>query len=143
VDRVEWKRSHGRATAKNIKLEATFKSFESCKSQLENYNSQNFSIIDGPVLNLYICECNVSYLSENYRLTSKLIYINFQDVETYKGSLKDDIETWLKQLTNYGISDWMILIIETIDMKKTKNLLPRQSVLDKVRLDFGAKNGDR
>lgn len=62
VDRVEWKRSYGRATAKNIKLEATFKSFESCKSQLENYNTQNFSIID-PVLNLYICECNVSYLS--------------------------------------------------------------------------------
>lgn len=37
----------------------------------------------------------------------------------------------------------MILIIETIDIKKTKNLLPRQSVLDKIRLDFGAKNGDR
>lgn len=123
VDRVEWKRSYGRATAKNIKLEASFKSFESCKPQLENYNTQNFSIIDGPVLNLYICECN--------------------DVETYKGSLKDDIEAWLKQLANYGIGDWMILIIETIDMKKTKNLLPRQSVLDKVRLDFGAKNGDR
>lgn len=69
--------------------------------------------------------------------------LKFQDVETYKGSLKDDIETWQKQLANYGITDWMILIIETIDMKKTKNLLPRQSVLDKVRLDFGAKNGDK
>lgn len=119
---VEWKRSYGRASAKNIKLEATFKTFDSCKPQLENYNSYNYSILD-PVLHLYISECN--------------------DSETYRLSVKEDIESWLKQLNNYNITDWMILIVETIDMKKTKNLLPRQSVLDKVRLDFGSKNGDR
>jgi hypothetical protein len=64
-------------------------------------------------------------------------------VDTYKGSLKDEIDSWLKQLNTYGITDWMILIVETIDMKKTKNILPRQSVLDKIRLDFCGKNGDR
>lgn len=37
----------------------------------------------------------------------------------------------------------MILIVETIDIKKTKNILPRQSVLDKIRIDFGSKNADR
>lgn len=37
----------------------------------------------------------------------------------------------------------MILIVETIDIKKTKNILPRQSVLDKVRMDFASKNADR
>lgn len=37
----------------------------------------------------------------------------------------------------------MILIVETIDMKKTKNILPRTTVLDKIRLDFASKNGDR
>lgn len=37
----------------------------------------------------------------------------------------------------------MILIVETIDLKKTKNILPRQSVLDKIRVDFAAKNADR
>jgi trafficking protein particle complex subunit 10 len=46
-------------------------------------------------------------------------------------------------LTSYGISDWMILIVETIDIKKTKNILPRQSVLDKIRMDFASKNADR
>lgn len=74
-------------------------------------------------------------------MIKKIIVI--QDVETYKGTLKEEIDSWLKQLSNCGISDWMILIVETIDMKKTKNILPRQSVVDKVRLDFGAKNGDR
>lgn len=37
----------------------------------------------------------------------------------------------------------MILIVETIDIKKTKNILPRQSVLDKIRIDFASKNADR
>lgn len=37
----------------------------------------------------------------------------------------------------------MIVIVETIDIKKTKNILPRQSVLDKIRVDFAAKNADR
>lgn len=37
----------------------------------------------------------------------------------------------------------MILIVETIDIKKTKNILPRQSVLDKIRMDFASKNADR
>lgn len=37
----------------------------------------------------------------------------------------------------------MILVVETIDIKKTKNILPRQSVLDKIRMDFASKNPDR
>ena len=37
----------------------------------------------------------------------------------------------------------MILIVETIDIKKTKNILPRQSVLDKIRMDFASKSPDR
>lgn len=37
----------------------------------------------------------------------------------------------------------MILILETIDVRKSKNILPRTTVLDKVRLDFASKNGDR
>lgn len=37
----------------------------------------------------------------------------------------------------------MILLVETLDMRKTKNLLPRTTVLDKIRLDFGSKNDDR
>ena len=53
------------------------------------------------------------------------------------------MDAWLKLVGTYGITDWLILIVETIDMKKTKNILPRQSVLDKIRLDFASKNADR
>lgn len=37
----------------------------------------------------------------------------------------------------------MILLVETIDVRKTKNLIPRTTVLDKIRLDFASKSGDR
>ena len=46
-------------------------------------------------------------------------------------------------LSSFGISDWMIIVVETIDIKKTKNILPRQSVLDKIRMDFASKSADR
>lgn len=71
------------------------------------------------------------------------LYVTECDIETYKNSVKEEIENWLKTLQNYGISDWMILLVETIDIKKSKNILPRTTVLDKMRLDFGTKNGDR
>lgn len=79
-----------------------------------------------------------------FKLLFVSLFLSLQkDVETYKATLKDEIDLWLKQLSSYGITDWMILIVETIDMKKTKNILPRQSVLDKIRMDFCTKNGDR
>ena len=37
----------------------------------------------------------------------------------------------------------MILLVETVDVRKTKNLLPRTTVLDRIRVDFATKNGDR
>lgn len=61
------------------------------------------------------------------------------DVDAYKSTIKEEIDGWLRALKSHGdITDWMILLVETVDAKKTKNLLPRTTVLDKMRLDFGA-----
>lgn len=49
----------------------------------------------------------------------------------------------MKVLTHYNISDWMIVVVETYDFRKTNKLLPRTTVLDKIRSDFGAKHADR
>lgn len=59
TDTIEWKRSYGRMTVKNIRLQAEFKTFESCKTLVENYKTENFSILD-PVLHVFCAECNVS-----------------------------------------------------------------------------------
>lgn len=65
------------------------------------------------------------------------------DIDTYRNSVKEEIDRWLRVLTTYSVTDWMILLVETVDVKKTKNILPRTTVLDKMRLDFGAKHADR
>ncbi|KXJ68771.1 hypothetical protein RP20_CCG001772 [Aedes albopictus] len=119
-DTAEWKRSYGRPV-KNVRVEATFQPFDA--SALERYRDGAWSIVQHPVLHMYVTECN--------------------DVEAYRASVKEEIDQWLKTLNNYNVTDWMILLVETLDIKKSKNILPRTTVLDKIRLDFASKNGDR
>jgi hypothetical protein len=71
------------------------------------------------------------------------VYCCFQDVDVYKTTVRDEIEAWLKILSQHNIQDWMIVLVETYDIKKTNKLLPRTTVLDKVRSDFASKHGDR
>jgi hypothetical protein len=61
----------------------------------------------------------------------------------YKTTVREEIEAWLKTLGQHNIQDWMIVLVETYDIKKTNKLLPRTTVIDKIRSDFASKNGDR
>lgn len=120
LDTSEWKRSYGRPV-KDVQLEASFCPMNT--AVLDKYKAGDWSITEHPVLHMYVTECN--------------------DVDTYKSSVKEDIDTWLKLLTSYNLTDWMILVVETVDIKKSKNILPRTTVLDRIRTDFAAKHGDR
>ena len=73
------------------------------------------------------------------------VYILFQDVDTYKNSTKDEIMNWITTLKKCAVPhDWMVILVESPDSRKTsKALLPRSSVLDKLRTDIGTKNADR
>ena len=64
-------------------------------------------------------------------------------MDVYKTTVREEIEAWLKTLSQHNIQDWMIVLVETYDIKKTNKLLPRTTVLDKVRSDFASKYGDR
>ncbi|RLU18178.1 hypothetical protein DMN91_010421 [Ooceraea biroi] len=66
-----------------------------------------------------------------------------KDINTYKTSVGDDIDAWLKILHLYHIQDCIIILVETYDVKKANKLLPRTTVLDKIRSDFAAKIADR
>lgn len=66
-----------------------------------------------------------------------------QDVDVYKQSLREKIQTWLKGLSQFKIDDWLIILVETYDVKKSNKLLPRATVLDKIRNDFASKQADR
>lgn len=64
-------------------------------------------------------------------------------METYKTTVRENIEAWMKILGQHNISDWMIVLVETYDFRKTNKLLPRTTVLDKIRSEFGVKHADR
>ncbi|XP_076177740.1 SIDL trafficking protein particle complex subunit 10 isoform X2 [Ptiloglossa arizonensis] len=115
---AEWRRSFSRPI-KSVKLGATFVPFS--KDILPTEKDRH--LIKQPIFHIYWSECS--------------------DVDTYKTSVRDDIDSWLKTLMQYQIQDWMIVIVETYDIKKTNKLLPRTTVLDKIRSDFASKNGDR
>ncbi|XP_076622335.1 SIDL trafficking protein particle complex subunit 10 isoform X2 [Colletes latitarsis] len=118
ADTAEWRRSFSRPM-KQVKLGATFVPFS--KDILPTEEDRH--LIKQPIFHIYWSECS--------------------DVDTYKANVKDDIDSWLKTLMQYQIQDWMIVIVETYDIKKTNKLLPRTTVLDKIRSDFASKNGDR
>ncbi|KAL5273329.1 TRAPPC10 family protein [Megaselia abdita] len=118
AEQCELKRSYGKVV-KNITLQASFHPLE--KDFLERFAKLQWSITKDPILHIFVTECS--------------------EIETYKTSVKDEIEAWLKMLQRSGCVDWMILVVETIDIRKTKNLLTnRTTVLDKIRLDFCSKN---
>lgn len=62
----------------------------------------------------------------------------------YKASVKEDMLRWQTTLKHYGSQDWLIVVVESDAKKKNKtNLLPRTSIMDKIRNDFCNKQSDR
>lgn len=57
-------------------------------------------------------------------------------------AVRDDIEIWMKELTSRDIHDWLIIVVENYDGKRSNKLLPRTTVLDKIRADFAPKQGN-
>lgn len=74
-----------------------------------------------------------------------LIYVSLikQDVDTYKANVRESIQTWFTQIKQVECSDWLIVLVETSDSKKSNKILPRTTVLDKVKNDFGGKTTER
>lgn len=72
-DTCEWKRSYGRSL-KNVRIEAAFQPFDI--EMLEKFKRGEWSILEHPVLHVYVTECNVSILLKFYIISLCLIIIN-------------------------------------------------------------------
>uniref|UniRef100_A0A674NBW7 Trafficking protein particle complex subunit 10 n=1 Tax=Takifugu rubripes TaxID=31033 RepID=A0A674NBW7_TAKRU len=117
---MEWRRMYGRAP-KMIHLEANFVQF---KEELLPKKG-NKALLTFPFLHIYWTDCC--------------------DTETYKTSVKEDMMRWQNSLRAHGSVDWVIVVVESNDSKKKNkaNILPRSSILDKIRSDFCNKQNDR
>jgi len=113
---VEWKRSYGRPP-RAVTLSATFEPFREGSGKIFNRLSAC------QVLHIYFLEC--------------------PDVETYKGSVKDGIQSWFNQLKKMEFQDWLVVLVETESKKASSKILPRTTVLDRIKSDFGGKTAER
>lgn len=59
--------------------------------------------------------------------------------------VKEDMMRWQNSLRAHGSADWVIIVVESNDNKKKNktNILPRSSIVDKIRSDFCNKQNDR
>ncbi|KAI1899189.1 hypothetical protein AGOR_G00059140 [Albula goreensis] len=116
---MEWRRSYGRAP-KMIHLEANFVQFKEDLLPKEG----NQALLTFPFLHMYWTDCC--------------------DTELYKASVKEDMLRWQSLLRAHGSVDWLIVLVESDGKKKNKtNILPRTSIMDKIRNDFCNKQSDR
>ncbi|KAF5299108.1 hypothetical protein FQR65_LT09466 [Abscondita terminalis] len=117
-DSCEWRRSLGRPV-RNVHIGATFVPFSPSGLPKES----QWDLIRQPLFHIYWTECT--------------------DIDIYKTTIKDDIEGWMKEIISRDLSDWLIVVVENYDGKRANKLLPRTTVLDKIRADFAPKQGDR
>ncbi|XP_061483502.1 trafficking protein particle complex subunit 10 isoform X2 [Rhineura floridana] len=116
---MEWRRSYGRAP-KMIHLESNFVQFKEELLPKEG----NKALLTFPFLHIYWTECC--------------------DTEVYKATVKDDLTKWQNVLKVHSSMDWLIVVVECDAKKKNKtNILPRTSIVDKIRNDFCNKQSDR
>lgn len=57
--------------------------------------------------------------------------------------MRDDIAEWQAALKARNIPDWLIVVVIPDESKVKAKILPRSSVIDKVRSDFSSKQPER
>ncbi|XP_057306729.1 uncharacterized protein LOC130644945 isoform X3 [Hydractinia symbiolongicarpus] len=123
AEAVEWKRSYGRPP-KQVVLQANFSKFD--VSHLSSSVNNASSLGGKHLLHVFWTAC--------------------LDNDTYKSWVKNSIARWQQQLQESSITDWLIIHVmyqENHKSAKSKIQLPRTSVFDKIKTDFGQKIQER
>ncbi|CAG0892147.1 unnamed protein product [Cyprideis torosa] len=111
---IEWRRSYGR-TPKSVHLDADLITLDEFFRQLREARP---------------------------RLTAALhtFWTDCADVDTYRSTVKDQISNWLVTLRRHSLHDWLIIHVDTTEGRKGANkLLPRTTVMDRIKSDFTTK----
>lgn len=120
---VSWKRSFGRPS-KEVVLQANFVRFDPSKFPCVVDSVSSLTL--QPLLHVFWTSC--------------------LDNDKYKSAVKTQIMRWQKVLIENQIVDWLIVHVlyqDNSKANKSKINLPRSSVYDKIRTDFGQKFSDR
>ncbi|KAK7107426.1 trafficking protein particle complex subunit 10-like [Littorina saxatilis] len=116
-DVCEWRRSFGRAP-RSVQLEGSFVPYDPDILPEEDTKT----LVSRPYFHIYWTDC---------------------DLDSYKQTVRDDLAEWQAALKARSIPDWMIVVVVPDESKVKAKILPRSSVIDKVRSDFCSKQPDR
>ncbi|XP_060864841.1 trafficking protein particle complex subunit 10 isoform X2 [Metopolophium dirhodum] len=116
---IEWRRQYGRPM-KMVTLSTDFVPFNK-DAVAEQIGSRN--LVGRPIMHTFWTQC--------------------LDMEVYKSLLRDEIDKWMNEMNKHNIIDWVIVVVETYDLRKHSKLLPRTTVFDKIKSDFAEKKADR
>jgi hypothetical protein len=123
VEAIEWKRSFGRSS-KTVCIDADFVKLDAEAATLAAGGHRRLR--GCPLLHTFWLECS--------------------DLDSYKAFARDDVLAWISTLRKLGpgpSADWVVVLVESADTKKTNKLLPRTSVIDKLKAEIGGKQPER
>ncbi|PIK40553.1 hypothetical protein BSL78_22597 [Apostichopus japonicus] len=121
-EKVEWKRSSDRV--KMIQVDVNFVPFNA--DLLPHYDDLEHAkmLLQLPMLHVYFTDC--------------------PDTDAYRIVTKEKIAGWLNLLKERKIADWMIVLVEPANPRRSKSkLLPKFSVVDKIKNDFCGRQTER
>ena len=121
TEAVEWKRSYGRHS-RQVYVECDFQPWSGGGGGGGD-SSQDSRSLQGPVFHTY--------------------WTDVMEVDNYRQGVKEDIINWLAMLRKTSVTDWMIILVETPESRKTNKFPLRTTVLDKLKQDIGGKTPDR
>ncbi|KAG0056417.1 hypothetical protein BGZ83_005132 [Gryganskiella cystojenkinii] len=114
-----WKPSNNRATRNIAMLDVELKRFSAETSK----NLPPVTLLQNPYLNLY--------------------FVNCEDNETYKTTVRQQIREWIQLVTSKKNQEWLIVHVSTQEGSRNAAKFLRSSVLDKIKADFNTGKKDR
>ncbi|OAQ29544.1 hypothetical protein K457DRAFT_125745 [Linnemannia elongata AG-77] len=113
-----WKPSNNRAKRNIAMLDVELKRFSPEVSK----NLPPVTLLQNPYLNLY--------------------FVNCEDNETYKNTVRQHIREWITLVTSKKNQEWLIVHISSQENARAAKFL-RSSVLDRIKADFNTGKRDR
>lgn len=108
----------------------------------ENTSQVPYSLLERPLLNIYVVTCEVSLHLISPSDGSHLLE---QDSDAYKTTVKKQIKDWQAALSHRKNQEWVIVHVVRSDARNpTTNFFQiKSNVLDKIRADFNTDKKDR
>lgn len=121
---IEWKRPY-RRQIKTVYLEARFEDVKALQDQptqaeaTASISADTGQWLQKQLLNTYWIEC--------------------YDMDHYRGQIRDDLLNWVTRASRDPDTEWLVVLVDHSEKRTAKTkLLPRSSMLDKIRADFPA-----